>query len=114
MRVLLSVVGTRGDVQPVIALALAVRALGHEVRLGVPPNFIAWAEGLGFTATPVGIEMRAPRSPRGAWSTRSGSRGRQADAPGIADRTARIHSLPPARSKSGIDARARSLRATST
>src|SRR4051812_26941327 len=62
MRVLLSVVGTRGDVQPVFALALEVRALGHEVRLCVPPNFIEWAQGLGFAATPVGIEMRAPRA----------------------------------------------------
>jgi vancomycin aglycone glucosyltransferase len=61
MRVLLSVVGTRGDVQPVIALALEVRKLGHEVRLCVPPNFIEWVQGLGFAATPVGIEMRAPR-----------------------------------------------------
>ena len=62
MRVLLSVVGTRGDVQPVIALALEVCKLGHEVRLCVPPNFIQWAQGLGFVATPVGIEMRAPRA----------------------------------------------------
>jgi vancomycin aglycone glucosyltransferase len=61
MRVLLSVVGTRGDVQPVIALALEVRKLGHEVQLCVPPNFIEWAQGLGFAATSVGIEMRAPR-----------------------------------------------------
>ena len=62
MRALLSVVGTRGDVQPVMALALEARALGHEVRLCVPPNFIDWAQSLGFTATPVGIEMRAPRA----------------------------------------------------
>jgi vancomycin aglycone glucosyltransferase len=62
MRVLLSVVGTRGDAQPVIALALEVRELGHEVRLCLPPNFIGWAQGLGFAATPVGIEMRAPRA----------------------------------------------------
>src|SRR5262249_55631221 len=62
MRVLLSVVGTRGDVQPVIALALEVRGLGHEVRLCVSPNFVEWAQGLGFAATPVGIEMRAPRA----------------------------------------------------
>ena len=64
MRVLLSVVGTRGDVQPVIALALEVRQLGHDVHLCVPPNFIDWADALGFGATSVGIEMRAPR--RGA------------------------------------------------
>jgi vancomycin aglycone glucosyltransferase len=60
MRALLSVVGTRGDVQPVIALALEVRALGHEVRLCVPPNFMTLAQELGFVATSVGVEMRAP------------------------------------------------------
>ena len=61
MRALLSVVGTRGDVQPVLALALRVREHGHDVRLCIPPNFIEWATSLGFAATPVGIEMRAPR-----------------------------------------------------
>jgi vancomycin aglycone glucosyltransferase len=64
MIVLMSSVGTRGDVQPVVALALAARSLGHQVRLCVPPNFIDWVTGLGFAATPIGIEMRAPR--RGA------------------------------------------------
>src|SRR5882724_6444087 len=59
MRVLLSTVGTRGDVQP--ALALEVRALGHEVRVAVPPNFQDWFAGHGFEATPVGIEMRATK-----------------------------------------------------
>ena len=61
MRALLSAVGTRGDVQPVIALALEVRRLGHDVHLCVPPNFVDWARSLGFGATSVGIEMRAPR-----------------------------------------------------
>jgi vancomycin aglycone glucosyltransferase len=62
MRTLLSSVGTRGDVQPVIALALKVRALGAEVRLCVPPNFVDWARSLGFEAFGVGVEMRAPSS----------------------------------------------------
>jgi vancomycin aglycone glucosyltransferase len=61
MRVLLSTVGTRGDAQPVLALALEVRELGHEVRLCVPPNFREWFGGLGFEVTPVGIEMRLPK-----------------------------------------------------
>jgi vancomycin aglycone glucosyltransferase len=51
MRVLLSVVGTRGDVQPVLALALRVREHGRDVHLCIPPNFIEWAAGLGFAAT---------------------------------------------------------------
>lgn len=62
MRVLLSAVGTRGDVQPVIALAVELRALGHEVPLAIPPNFIESAQSLGFAATSVGIEMRAPKA----------------------------------------------------
>jgi vancomycin aglycone glucosyltransferase len=61
MRVLMSSVGTRGDVQPVVALALEMRALGHEVRMCVPPNFTDQVAGLGFEALPLGIEMRAPR-----------------------------------------------------
>jgi vancomycin aglycone glucosyltransferase len=61
MRVLLSVVGTRGDVQPVLALAVRVRERGHDVHLCIPPNFAAWATDLGFVSTSVGIEMRAPQ-----------------------------------------------------
>jgi vancomycin aglycone glucosyltransferase len=60
MRTLLSSVGTRGDVQPIVALGLKVRELGHEVRLCVPPNFVDWTRGLGFEAVPVGVEMRLP------------------------------------------------------
>jgi vancomycin aglycone glucosyltransferase len=58
MRVLLSTIGSRGDVQPLVALALELRALGHEVRLCVPPDFKEWIEGLGFAATPIGPELR--------------------------------------------------------
>ena len=38
MRVLLSTIGSRGDVQPLVALAIELRALGQEVRLCVPPG----------------------------------------------------------------------------
>jgi vancomycin aglycone glucosyltransferase len=41
MRVLLSTIGSRGDVQPLVALALELTALGHEARLCVPPDFQA-------------------------------------------------------------------------
>ncbi|XXX80677.1 glycosyltransferase [Sorangium sp. So ce134] len=60
MRVLLTGVGTRGDVQPVVALAVEMRRRGHDVRLCIPPNFIDWVGGLGFAATPIGIAMRPP------------------------------------------------------
>ena len=43
LRALLAAVGTRGDVQPALALALALRKLGHAVRLCISPNFVATA-----------------------------------------------------------------------
>ena len=59
MRVLLSTIGTRGDVQPLVALALQLMALGQEVRLCVPPDFRDWIEGLGMPVTPIGPELRS-------------------------------------------------------
>jgi vancomycin aglycone glucosyltransferase len=38
MRVLLSTYGSRGDVEPMVALAVQVRALGAEVRMCTPPD----------------------------------------------------------------------------
>jgi vancomycin aglycone glucosyltransferase len=58
MRVLLSTIGSRGDVQPLVALALELKALGQEVHLCVPPDFREWIEGIGFGVTPVGPELK--------------------------------------------------------
>lgn len=58
MRVLLSTIGSRGDVQPLVALALELRALGQDVRLCVPPDFRECIEGLGMPVTPIGPELR--------------------------------------------------------
>jgi vancomycin aglycone glucosyltransferase len=60
LRALLVAVGTRGDVQPALALALELRRLGHAVRLCISPNFVDWAGSLGLEALPVGVEMRVP------------------------------------------------------
>ena len=60
MRALLTAVGTRGDVQPALALALELRKLGHAVRLCISPNFVDWAKSLGLEAVPMGVEMRMP------------------------------------------------------
>jgi vancomycin aglycone glucosyltransferase len=60
MKVLLAAVGTRGDVQPAIALALELRKLGHAVRMCISPNFVAWAKALDLDAVPMGVEMRMP------------------------------------------------------
>lgn len=58
MRVLLSTIGSRGDVQPLVALASELTALGQEVRLCVPPDFREWIESLGMSLTPIGPELR--------------------------------------------------------
>lgn len=58
MRVLLSTIGSRGDVQPLVALGLELKALDHEVRLCVPPDFRDWIQGLGMPVTPIGPEVR--------------------------------------------------------
>jgi vancomycin aglycone glucosyltransferase len=63
MRVLLSTIGSRGDVQPLVALALELKALGHEVRLCVPPDFREWIEQMGMPVTPIGPEVRSTAKP---------------------------------------------------
>ncbi|HSD82622.1 MAG TPA: glycosyltransferase [Anaerolineae bacterium] len=59
MRALLSTLGSRGDVQPLVALALQLRTLGQEVHMCVPPDFRDWIEGLGIPVTPIGPELRS-------------------------------------------------------
>ena len=44
MRVLLSTIGSRGDVQPLVALAEELKTRGHDVRLCVPPEFREWID----------------------------------------------------------------------
>jgi vancomycin aglycone glucosyltransferase len=59
MRTLLSTIGSRGDVQPLVALGLQLKELGQEVHLCVPPDFREYIEGLGMTVTPIGPELRS-------------------------------------------------------
>ncbi|HEX8159634.1 MAG TPA: glycosyltransferase [Solirubrobacteraceae bacterium] len=57
MPVLLTTIGSRGDVQPLVALAVQLRELGHEVRVCAPPDFRDWIDGLGISFTSVGPEL---------------------------------------------------------
>jgi vancomycin aglycone glucosyltransferase len=58
MKVLLSSIGSRGDIQPILALALELRALGHAARLCVAPNFKDWVESFGLTCIPIGPDLK--------------------------------------------------------
>ena len=59
MRVLLAPHGTRGDVQPMLALAVALRARGHVASFVVPSNFLDWIRACGFDATSNGVDIEA-------------------------------------------------------
>ena len=59
MRVLLSTYGGRGDVEPLVGLAVRLRELGAQVRVCAPPD---WAERLaqfGVPLVPIGPSVRA-------------------------------------------------------
>src|SRR5262245_39371063 len=65
MRVLLSTIGSRGDVQPLTALALELKNAGSEARICAPPDFREWVEGLGIEFFPIGPELRSAVWPAG-------------------------------------------------
>ena len=59
MKLLLSSIGSRGDVQPLLALALELRALGHTPVVCVAPNFQPWIESFGIDFVPIGPDLEA-------------------------------------------------------
>ena len=58
MPVLLSTIGSRGDVEPLLALALELRALGQEARVCALPDFRDWIDSFGIAVVPIGPELR--------------------------------------------------------
>ncbi len=59
MRVLIAPHGTRGDVQPLLALAIGLRRRGHVASFLVPANFVEWVRSFGFPAESNGIDVEA-------------------------------------------------------
>jgi len=55
MRVLLSTYGSRGDVEPIVGLAVQSRALGAEVRVCAPPDFAELLAHVGVPLVPIGV-----------------------------------------------------------
>lgn len=51
--------GTRGDVQPAIALGKALKQRGHSVRIVAGSNFKPWIEQHGLEAVPSSVNMQA-------------------------------------------------------
>jgi vancomycin aglycone glucosyltransferase len=58
MRVLLSTWGSRGDVEPLLGLAVALRELGADVRMCAPPDFADLSARVGVPMVPAGRSVR--------------------------------------------------------
>lgn len=58
MRFLVSTIGSRGEAQPVTALAVQLKALGNDVKVVAPPDFEELVTGNGVDFTPVGPVLR--------------------------------------------------------
>ena len=59
MKIVLATFGARGDVQPMLALSLALKSTGQDVLLAAPPERAAWAEKLGCPFHPLGGDATA-------------------------------------------------------
>ena len=59
MRITIIAIGTRGDVQPAIALGKALQGRGHRVRLLAGANFADWIRSHGLEAAPATVDMQA-------------------------------------------------------
>jgi vancomycin aglycone glucosyltransferase len=55
MRVLLSMFGSRGAVEPMVSLAEHSRALGAEVRVCAPPDGAERLSPVGVPLAPIGV-----------------------------------------------------------
>src|SRR5437762_3342946 len=66
MKVLLAPHGTRGDVQPLLALARGLRERGHEPSFLVPDDCVRWIRDSGFPCEPNGIDVAGTFGSRGA------------------------------------------------
>ena len=59
MKLVLAAYGTRGDIEPSIAVGRELARRGHDVRMAVPPDLVGFAEGSGLTAEPYGLDTQA-------------------------------------------------------
>ncbi|KZB80197.1 glycosyltransferase [Amycolatopsis regifaucium] len=59
MRVLISGCGSRGDIEPLVALAVRLRELGAEARMCLPPDYAERCAEVGVPMVPAGPAVRA-------------------------------------------------------
>ena len=59
MKFVLASWGTRGDVEPFVAVGRELLRSGHDVRMAVPPDMIGFAEAAGLAAVAYGPDLQA-------------------------------------------------------
>ena len=59
MKFVLAFYGTRGDVEPGVAVGRELLRRGHDVRMAVPPDLIGFAESAGLEAVAFGPDTQA-------------------------------------------------------
>ena len=59
MKIVLASYGTRGDIEPCVAVGRELLRRGHEVRMAVPPNLIGFTESAGLTPVSYGLDVEA-------------------------------------------------------
>ncbi|HTE62607.1 MAG TPA: methyltransferase domain-containing protein, partial [Solirubrobacteraceae bacterium] len=76
MRITIIAIGSRGDVQPYVALGTGLRRAGHDVRLATHPRFAGLVRGEGLELAPVaeGDLSRGRETDAGRAWLRGGSR----------------------------------------
>src|SRR5687768_6990583 len=58
MRILVAACGSRGDLQPMLALSVAFQKSGHDVVLAGSPTFASEAQAFGVTFVPMGRDVQ--------------------------------------------------------
>lgn len=59
MKIVISTLGSRGDIQPYLALAVGLQQAGHQVTLAAPQAFASWIRAYGVTAQPLSFDPQA-------------------------------------------------------
>src|SRR6202012_4942470 len=59
MRFALTCYGTRGDIEPSVAVGRELLRRGHEVRMGVPPDLVEFSEAAGLATVTYGLDTEA-------------------------------------------------------
>ncbi|ORB61087.1 glycosyltransferase [Mycolicibacterium tusciae] len=59
MKFVLASYGTRGDIEPSVAIGRELQRRGHDVQMAVPPDLIDFAKSAGLATSAYGLETRA-------------------------------------------------------